>query len=131
MKPWRTISRLLMALFFIAAGLNHFRRPEIYLAMMPPYLQWPETLNLISGAAEIAGGTGALVPVVRNAAGWGLIVLLAAVFPANIHLALQGWPEMDLPRWVLWARLPLQGVFIAWVYDSCLRKFPSKTDSNL
>lgn len=131
MKRLRTISRTVMALFFIAGGLNHFRSPEIYLSMMPPYLPWPEGLNLISGAAEIAGGIGVLIPSVRRAAGWGLIALLVAVFPANLHVALHGWPEMNLPQWVLWARLPLQGAFIAWVYDSCLRKPETNTCSAL
>lgn len=125
MKRWRTISRTALALFFIVAGLNHFRSPGIYLSMMPPYLPWPEILNLVSGAAEIAGGIGVLVPGVRKAAGWGLIALLAAVFPANLHVAIHGWPEMDLPRSVLWARLPLQALLIAWVYFTCLRKTSS------
>jgi len=122
MKRWRTLSRSVMAFFFIAAGLNHFRSPGIYLSMIPPYLPWPEGLNLISGAAEIAGGIGALVPVIRSPSGWWLIGLLVAVFPANLHVALNGWPELDLPRWVLWVRLPLQAALIAWVWDSCLRK---------
>ena len=131
MKRWRNISRLVMALFFIAAGLNHFRSSAIYLSMMPPWLPWPETLNLISGAAEIAGGIGVLVPATRRAAGWGLIALLLAVFPANLQVALHGWPQADLPGWVLWARLPLQPLLIAWVYYSCLRQPPSVETSDL
>ncbi|QTN32387.1 DoxX family protein [Akkermansiaceae bacterium] len=120
MKPCpRTLSRILLAIAFIAAGANHFRDPATYLSMMPPWLPFHETLNLISGAAEIAGGVGLLLPKFRNAAGIGLILLLIAIFPANIHIALNGWPGMDIPRWVLWARLPFQLLFIAWVVFSC------------
>ncbi len=123
----RSVSRYLLAAFFIIAGANHFRDPATYLSMMPPWLPCSEVLNLISGAAEIAGGIGILVPRTRNAAAAGLILLLVAVFPANIHIALNGWPGMDIPRWVLWLRLPFQLLFIGWVLFSCpgLRFLPS------
>ncbi|MDB6139595.1 MAG: DoxX family protein [Verrucomicrobiaceae bacterium] len=111
-----------MAAFFLTAGTNHFRDPQIYLSIMPPYLPWPQWLNWISGAAEMAGGFGLLVPVLKRPAGWGLIALLIAVFPANIHMALQGGvPGMHIPQWVLWLRLPFQLVFIAWVYWTILK----------
>jgi uncharacterized membrane protein len=84
------IARWLAAIFFVVAGANHFRSPEIYLGMMPPWLPWPEALNYISGAAEVLGGLGLLGSPVRRLAGWGLILLLIAVFPANVHVALQG-----------------------------------------
>lgn len=91
--------------------------------MMPSWLPAHGLLNAISGAAEIAGGIGVLIPRTRRAAGIGLILLLIAVFPANIYIALNGWPGMDIPRWALFARLPFQLFFIAWVAFSCdLRK---------
>lgn len=121
MSRWNSISRVALALFFIIAGLNHFRSPGIYLSMMPLWLPWPEMMNFISGAAEIAGGVGVLHGHTRRFAGWGLIALLVAVFPANLHVALAGWPEMDIPRWILWMRLPFQLLFMAWVYQTCLR----------
>lgn len=121
MKPpyLRTLSRILLGIAFVIAGANHFRDPATYIAMIPPWLPSPEMLNLISGAAEIAGGIGVLIPQTRNAAATGLILLLLAVFPANLHIALNGWPGMDIPRWVLIARLPFQLLFIAWVVFSC------------
>jgi uncharacterized membrane protein len=124
----RTISRYLLAAFFIAAGANHFLNPELYLSMMPPWLPAPEALNLISGAAEIAGGIGMLIPRLRRASAIGLILLLLAVFPANRHLAIHGWPGMDIPGWALWLRLPFQLAFIAWVLFSCpgLSIFPAR-----
>ena len=70
---------------------------------------------MLSGIAEIAGAIGLLVPALRPAAGWGLIALLICVFPANIHMAMQPQKFPEFTPWMLWARLPLQLVFIAWV----------------
>ncbi|MGB8356057.1 MAG: hypothetical protein WCD79_19315 [Chthoniobacteraceae bacterium] len=113
-------SRYLLALFFTLAGANHFLHPAPYLSIMPPWVPFPALANWISGAAEIAGGLGVLITPLRTAAAWGLILLLVAVFPANIHMALQGGAVCHIPSWILWARLPLQFVFAAWVYFSCL-----------
>ncbi len=116
------IARWLLALLFIVAGLNHFRDPAVYLTMMPPWVPWPEILHKVAGAAEVAGGIGVLVPHVRQVAAWGLLGLLLAVFPANLHLAWYGWPEapVAMARWVLWLRLPLQLGFAGWVWWTCL-----------
>jgi uncharacterized membrane protein len=111
------LGRWILALFFIAAGANHFRMPQTYLGMMPGWLPWPSTLNVIAGMAEMLGGLGLLLPPVRRPAGWGLIALLAVVFPANVHVALQGhMPGFDFSPTVLWLRLPFQALFIAWVW---------------
>lgn len=121
MKPssLRTLSRILLGIAFIIAGANHFRDPATYIAMIPPWLPAPKILNTISGVAEIAGGIGVLIPLTRNAAATGLILLLIAIFPANLHIALNGWPGMDIPQWALLLRLPFQFLFIAWVVFSC------------
>jgi uncharacterized membrane protein len=114
----RIVLRWLAAIFFVAAGLNHFRLPAVYLSMMPRFLPWPAGLVLVSGWAEIIGGLGLLIPKVRRIAAWGLIALLVAVFPANVQIALHG--VLGLPAWLLWLRLPFQLVFVAWVYWACL-----------
>ena len=114
----QTAARWVLAVFFILAGVNHFLAPEIYLGMMPAWLPAKEAANLISGAAEIAGGLGLLIPQLRRPAAWGLIALLVLIFPANVQVALQGhMPGLDgTPPWLLWLRLPFQAVFIAWVW---------------
>lgn len=124
MATTRSILRILLALAFILAGINHFRIPELYLSMIPPWLPHPALLNTISGFAEIAGGVGILFPPTRRAAATGLILLLIAVFPANIHIAMNGWPQANVPQWVLIARLPLQLAFIAWVIFACPEVVP-------
>ena len=118
----RTVTIWLLGLFFMAAGLNHFLNPAPYLAMMPPYLPWPEALNVISGAAEIAGGAGILIPATRTFSGWGLIALLAAVFPANLHVALHGWKGQNIAPWILWARLPFQPLMMVLVWWACFAR---------
>jgi uncharacterized membrane protein len=120
----RSLSRNLLGLFFIVAGANHFRSPQPYLNIMPDYLPVHKELVAISGLAEIAGGLGVLFPPTRRAAGWGLILLLLAVYPANIQAALYGMEVFGkaVPRWLLWARLPFQFVFLWWVYKACLEQ---------
>ena len=112
------IFRWLLAIVFVLAGANHFRDPAFYLALMPPYLPWHEALIRISGIAEILGGIGILVPPTRRFSGWGLVLLLIAVFPANLHMAINHVQPPDLTVTPLgaWLRLPLQAVLIAWVW---------------
>ena len=115
----RQASRALLAVMFIAAGVNHLVSPAAYVAIMPPFLPWPEALVYISGVAEIAGGVGILFRRTRWAAAVWLIALLVAVFPANVYGALHGMElgGRAVPAWLLWTRLPLQAVLIAWVYS--------------
>lgn len=106
----------LLGAFFIVAGINHFVSPAYYLAMIPPFLPAPRILNAIAGVAEILGGIGVFIPRFRRAAGWGLIALLMAVFPANLYVAFYGWEGVDISHATLMWRLPFQALFIAWVY---------------
>jgi len=87
-------------------------------------------LVLLSGICEIAGGVGILIRPLRRAAGWGLIALLCAVFPANVYMATspQLTPGRDFPHWMLWARLPLQLVIIAWIWFVAIASSPSRED---
>lgn len=112
----RAAALVTLGLLFIAAGLNHFLNPEFYLRIMPPWLPAHGELVALSGALEIVGGLAVFVAPVRRWAGWGLVLLLLAVFPANLHMALN--PELfpGLPAAALWARLPLQGVLIGWAW---------------
>ncbi len=112
----KKIALLGLGAFFVAAGANHFVDPDFYVAMMPPYLPAHLALVYLSGLFEILGGGLVLVPRVRALAGWGLVVLLMAIFPANIHMALSPelFPEMSVVA--LYARLPFQALFLGWAY---------------
>ena len=120
----RSLLRWLAAVLFILAGLNHFWQPHFYERIVPPGFPSPPMLVILSGVAEIAGGLGLLISAWRRWAGWGLILLLLAVFPANIYMAFH--PELfGLKPWILWARLPLQAVLIAWVWWVSLAGAPA------
>ncbi len=107
---------LIPGVLFIAAGALHFVRPEAYVKIMPPGIGHEHELVAISGVAEIAGGLGLLIPRTRRAAGYGLIALLLAVWPANISMAVGAQKFASVaPAWALWARVPLQLVLMWWV----------------
>ena len=112
----RRFALLALSVFFVVAGANHFLNPDFYVPMMPPYLPAHLVLVYLSGVFEILGGILVLVPRVRALAGWGLVALLMAIFPANIHMAAS--PELfpDMSTGLLYARLPFQAVFIGWAY---------------
>ena len=106
------------------AGSMHFVIPRRYEAIMPPYVPAHREMVQASGVAEWLGGAAVLVPELRPAARWWLIALLVAVFPANVYMAtdpdrIEGLERV--PRWLLWARLPLQGLLIAWVWRVAVR----------
>ncbi len=110
-------SRGLLGLLFIGAGVNHFVMPRTYEQIIPPRLQGQAgRLVWWSGACEVAGGVGVLVPGTRRPAGLGLIALLAAVFPANLYMAREPERFPGIPRWALRARLPLQPAMMWWVW---------------
>ena len=101
---------------FILAGANHFIKPEFYLPMMPPYIPAHELMVILSGIAEMILGLLLWVPKASRLAAWGLVALLFAVFPANLHMALHPEQFPDMPQMGLWIRLPLQGVMIWWAW---------------
>lgn len=108
-----------MAIFYVLAGVNHFVQPSVYLPMMPPYLPWHLALVYLSGAAEIGLGIAVLIPAWRKTAAWGLILMLIAIFPANLHIATHNVPLFGNPEgfgvWN-WVRLPFQALLIAWAW---------------
>ena len=106
----------LMASLYILAGINHFRVPKIYLRIIPPAFPAPKIINIISGLAEIILGIMLLVPETSTWGAWGIIVLLIAVFPANLYMATDKKASLGLPKWILLMRLPLQLLLIYWAY---------------
>lgn len=119
----RTASAIVLGAFFIVAGINHFWHPRPYERIVPPQFGNAKLLVQISGAAEILGGALALFPATRTVAAWWLIALLVAVFPANVYMAQHAaaFSRMASPA-LLWLRLPLQFVLLAWVWWTCRGK---------
>ena len=105
--------RWIVAAFFVWVGALHFIDPDPFLAIMPPALPWHLELVYISGFFEVIGGLGLLWSRTRRAAGWGLLALLVAVYPANIHMLVNEvyLPGMKGEKWMLWVRMPVQFLF--------------------
>jgi uncharacterized membrane protein len=118
----RKRSRRLLAAFFVLSGCNHFISPRFYRAIVPPRLQG-EAKRVVeaSGVAEVLGGVGVLLAPTRRLAGVGLIALLAAVFPANLYMASAPERFERVPRWALYARLPLQPLMMWWAWRATRR----------
>lgn len=119
MRNAKSIVRAVLALVMIAIGITHFLTPDPFVRIVPAALPWPLALVYISGACEIAGGIGLFPRVTRQYASWGLIALYVAVFPANINMAIHSIQLSEgaaMPSWAMWARLPLQALFIALVW---------------
>ncbi|HEX2128624.1 MAG TPA: DoxX family protein [Solirubrobacterales bacterium] len=123
-----TRAQRLLAAFFTFAGTMHFLRPREYEAIVPPQVPMHREVVAISGVAEIVGGLAVLPRRSRTFARWWLLGLLAAVFPANIYMALRpddvakrGVAADRIPRWALYARLPLQPLMALWVWRATRR----------
>jgi len=121
----KTGVRVVIGLFFLLAGTMHFVNPQPFLEIVPRYLPAPLFLVYLSGFFEMAGGAGLFIRRLRRFAAWGLIALLVAVLPANIFM-LTDHPYLNGQRvseWVLWLRLPLQGVLMGLIWwTSCGRR---------
>ena len=111
-----TVSKALLGALFIVAGVMHFVATPVYMRIVPPPFGDARLLVLVSGAFEILGGIGVLVPMTQRFSAWGLIALLVAVLPANVYMAMhqEQWPA--IPVWALWARVPLQLPMVVWAW---------------
>lgn len=114
-------SRTLLGFFFIGSGINHFVIPKAYQRIVPPGIGDPATLVTVSGVAEVLGGVGVFLPATRRSSGLALIALLAAIFPANLHMARNPEKFHKIPRGLLYARLPLQPLAMVWAWRATRR----------
>ncbi|MGI8670802.1 MAG: DoxX family protein [Aridibacter sp.] len=112
----KIVLKWIFGLAFIFAGANHFINPKFYLKIMPPYLPWHLFLIYLSGIFEIILGIMLLIPKTQKLAAWGLILLLIAVFPANIYMAMNPNKFPELNPLLIYLRLLIQFVLIAWAY---------------
>jgi len=118
----KTLSRWILVIFFLVAGVNHFIMPDVYIKLIPPYLPFPELINWISGLAEIVLGLGLIFPSTRKWAALGLILLLIAFIPAHIYIFEIG-PQVTesiyIPKWLAWFRLVvIHPLLIYWIWTN-------------
>jgi uncharacterized membrane protein len=109
---------VLLTVVMLLAGAAHFTMTATYVAIMPSYLPFPLALVYLSGVLEILLAIGLQIPATRRLAAWGLVALLIAVLPANINQAIHNLqpPGLEMSPTMLWVRLPMQLIFIAWAY---------------
>jgi len=107
------VRRWTLAVLWTFAGAMHFVRPEFYDAIMPPPLdRRAREVTYASGVAELAGGIAVALGA-RRFARWWLLATCFGVYPANVWMAVKPEQFKQVPRWALYARLPLQFLF-AW-----------------
>ena len=112
----KLITIYIMSYFYIQIGIKHFTDPNWFMQIMPPYLPYHLELVYLSGFFEIILGILLIFKKTRYIAGWGLILLLIAVFPANIYLAQTNGAAMGISPEIAWGRLPIQAIFVALAY---------------
>ena len=122
-KSKKDIARLVLVLMFTVTGILHFTHINKFVQIVPPFIPMPEAMVYISGIFEILGAVGLLIPRYQRLAAFGLVVLLVAVLPANIYMAIKniqlgGIMNNQILQWV---RIPFQGVFI-WLVLWCTEK---------
>jgi uncharacterized membrane protein len=111
------------AAIFVMIGLTHLRKPEQLTYMIPKFMPNSRLLVLLSGVAELVLGIGLLFSETRFLAAWGLILLLIAIFPANINVAVNNLPPpggLPAKPWYVWSRLLFQPVYILWIWCAAL-----------
>ena len=117
---FKKISFIVLPVFYIAAGINHFRNPGSYYTIIPNYLPYPVFINVFSGVAEIILGVLFLFSKTRTIAAYGIIALLIAFIPAHIVMIQNGFCLSNgycLPVWATWVRLfPLQFLLMFWAW---------------
>jgi uncharacterized membrane protein len=113
-KPWHLY---VMAVLYILAGINHFRKPELYFKIIPPFLTNKKFINEFSGLIEIMLGIYLCVPVFSNLAAISIMAFLVIIFPSNIYMVMDEKASLGFPKWLLYLRLPLQLVLIYWAYQ--------------
>ena len=128
---WKKLVLFGLATFFIYFGVDHFINPDFYLSIMPPSFPLHEEAIYISGFFEIVGGVGVLIPRFRKIAGWGLVALLIAVYPANIYMAITPEAFPDIQVEMLYFRLVLQFLFLYWAYSVTRPVFNLSNQKNL
>jgi uncharacterized membrane protein len=113
MQPWHLY---VMAIIYLIAGCNHFRNPQVYVKIIPPFLPNPKLLNALVGAAEITFAILLCIDATSTMAAWGIITLLIAIFPSNVYMVINEKAGLGLPKWLLIVRLPMQLLLILWAY---------------
>ncbi|WP_426584907.1 DoxX family protein [Mucilaginibacter sp. R-33] len=119
MDKYKKISLVILIAFYVLAGLNHFRDPDFYYAVMPNNLLYPETVNLLAGIAEISLGLLLIPSITRYWAAWGIVLMLIAFLQIHVSMAFKAPMKLNsitVTPFLAWLRLALQFVLIYWAW---------------
>jgi uncharacterized membrane protein len=125
--PVRILMLIVLAAIYIPFGLFHILKPDSFLAIMPPVLPYPRQIVMATGACEVLGGLGLLIPPTRRLAAVMLALYALCVWPANIYHALWHVHVGGLPDswWYHGPRIAFQLVFIWWpLYAAGVTRWP-------
>lgn len=106
-----------MAVSYMLAGLNHFRQPDLYEKIIPPFIPYKKQVNEIIGFLTIIFGVYIFIPAYTEYALWSIIFLLIVVFPSNIYMLISKEAGLAIPKWILLLRIPFQFLLIYWAYQ--------------
>ncbi|MBO9732223.1 MAG: DoxX family protein [Chitinophaga sp.] len=112
-------ARVAAAVMFVLIGVFHLVKPGKLVYMIEGWFPFPRFLVLFTGALEVVLGIGLLFPDTRYYAGWGLMILLVAMFPANIRVAVKNLPApggLPAKSWYTMSRLLFQPIYILWIW---------------
>lgn len=116
MKVVKIFFKVLLGVFFILGGINHFRVPEFYLNIMPDYIPAHEAMVYLSGVTEVIAGIMLLVPSLSVWGAWFIIAHLVVFFTVHFWMIQHAEKYPDVPLWALWLRIVIQVVFIVWAW---------------
>ncbi len=119
MHAFKKVSRIILILAYTLAGINHFRVPEFYIAIIPQYIPYPEFMNAAAGVFEIIFGVGLAFSITRKYAAWGIVLMLIAFLPVHINMVMHKPFSVGgavVSPVLAWVRLALQPVLIIWAW---------------
>lgn len=105
-----------MAGVYVLAGIAHWFFPKPYLRILPGWVPWKQFTVAASGLLEVVLGMALLFPTIRTPALYGIMAMLVAFLPVHTHMLTDPRAGKGIPKWLLWLRIPLQGLLIAWAW---------------
>jgi uncharacterized membrane protein len=116
----KKIGLIILVIFYLVAGANHFYHPASYYRIIPPYIPWQQTANLLAGFFELWFAIMLIFEKTRKLAAWGIILMLLAFLP--VHISMIGDAPLKLGNltvtpFIAWVRLiVLQPLLILWAW---------------
>ena len=120
MRLLKKVMLVILVIGYLVAGANHFRAPESYIRIIPPYIPLAKLMNILAGISEILFGLLLIFKQTRILAAWGIILMLIAFFPVHIDMVIRAPFQLGglyVTPLIAWMRLVvLQPLLILWAW---------------